>query len=297
MAEMPDVVTGEIIDADLWGNPIRDRTVQRYADETDRDAKNPTPATGDLAALENASPTRSRFQIYWAGKWQVVAITTDNQFLYDLGTSALPTYSFGSSPSLGMYAESTAILGFTGSTTSGVMEVSDDWLRIRGSNGAYMPTDPVSNTPGQPTYAFRGDTDTGMYHLASDIIGLTAGGQEVMRASTTQVRLPKVYTNTTTGTPNIIVDSAGTLQRDSSSLVYKDNLVGLTDALDTVKALRPISYTSKLLDDARRFVGFGAEDVAEVIPEAAADEYYDVRSIVAYLTAAVQELAARLEDR
>jgi len=53
MPEMPDVVSGEAVAAD-WGNDIRDRTVQRYADATARDAAMPFPLAGDLAYLDDS---------------------------------------------------------------------------------------------------------------------------------------------------------------------------------------------------------------------------------------------------
>ena len=50
--EMPDVVTGTTVESS-WGNQIRDRTVQRYADSTERDALMQLPVAGDLAWLDN----------------------------------------------------------------------------------------------------------------------------------------------------------------------------------------------------------------------------------------------------
>lgn len=52
MAEIPDVVAQETILTN-WGNPIRDRTVQRYADTSERDSLNPVPTNGDIAYLED----------------------------------------------------------------------------------------------------------------------------------------------------------------------------------------------------------------------------------------------------
>jgi hypothetical protein len=64
MAELPDVVPGEPV-ASSWGNAIRDRTVQRYADATERDTENPSPDDGDLAYLT----TTDVLQVYGAGTW------------------------------------------------------------------------------------------------------------------------------------------------------------------------------------------------------------------------------------
>lgn len=64
MAEIPDVIGGEYI-LTSWGNPIRDRTVQRYVDETQRDTLLPVPVAGDLAYMQNADS----FEIYDGAKW------------------------------------------------------------------------------------------------------------------------------------------------------------------------------------------------------------------------------------
>jgi microcystin-dependent protein len=52
MAEMPNVITDEIITSD-WGNKIRDRTVQRYDDAATRASENPSPVGGDLAYMQD----------------------------------------------------------------------------------------------------------------------------------------------------------------------------------------------------------------------------------------------------
>jgi len=53
MPEIPDVVQGTPVASD-WGNDIRDRTLQRYADATERDALNPLPTPGDQAYLDDS---------------------------------------------------------------------------------------------------------------------------------------------------------------------------------------------------------------------------------------------------
>ena len=61
MPEIADVVPGETI-ASVWGNEIRDRTLQRYANAADRDASNPSPSAGDLAYLQDLAEVQ-----VWAG--------------------------------------------------------------------------------------------------------------------------------------------------------------------------------------------------------------------------------------
>ena len=52
MPEIPSVVPGEPVEAD-WGNDIRDRSVQKYADLTALEASQPVPQLGEVAWLSN----------------------------------------------------------------------------------------------------------------------------------------------------------------------------------------------------------------------------------------------------
>lgn len=110
----------------------------------------------------------------------------------------------------------------------------------------------------------------------------------------------KTYDWTTGNAANVVV-AAGSgnpwayyFQRSTSSLAYKDVEGPVQSGLDIVNRLEPILFRSKADGDDpdKVYAGFGAEQVAAVFPEAAADENYDVRAIVAALVAAVQELAS-----
>ena len=71
MSEIPDLQGGDEI-ATSWGNPIKDRTVMRYANTVARDVSIPVPVEGDMAflALEN-------IVTYFAtGAWRTI-FTTD----------------------------------------------------------------------------------------------------------------------------------------------------------------------------------------------------------------------------
>ena len=65
MAEMPDVIGGEVISSD-WGNDIRDRTIQRYADVAERSSEHPTPVDGDLSFLNSTGLV----YVYTSGLWR-----------------------------------------------------------------------------------------------------------------------------------------------------------------------------------------------------------------------------------
>jgi hypothetical protein len=77
MAEIPDVIPGDPIEAS-WGNPIRDRSLQRYLSAADRDAKNPVPVDGDMAFLIDSSTT----QVFGAGNWNTIVREADGDALW-----------------------------------------------------------------------------------------------------------------------------------------------------------------------------------------------------------------------
>jgi len=66
MAEIPDRVPGEIIFA-TYANDIKQRSVQRYTDNTQRDALNPLPENGALAYIT----TTDQLQIFNGSFWDV----------------------------------------------------------------------------------------------------------------------------------------------------------------------------------------------------------------------------------
>ncbi len=67
MAEMPDVIGGEVVSSD-WGNDIRDRTIQRYATAAARTAAHLTPVDGDLSFLTDTGLV----YVYYSGTWRTV---------------------------------------------------------------------------------------------------------------------------------------------------------------------------------------------------------------------------------
>ena len=67
MPEMPDVVSGENVES-AWGNDIRDRTLQRYADSTERDTLVPLPIAGDMAWLD----AEGQMTVYTGAAWVAV---------------------------------------------------------------------------------------------------------------------------------------------------------------------------------------------------------------------------------
>ena len=117
------------------------------------------------------------------------------------------------------------------------------------------------------------------------------------------------YNNTSTNLANLIVTSAGSLERSTaSSRRFKENITNWNDnGLNTILALNPVTFTYKAeyyKNPNLVMLGLIAEDVAEVSPYLADYENEDrtgkvenVRyaTIVVPLIKAVQELSAQIE--
>ncbi len=67
MPELNDVTTGSTI-ASQWGNDIRDRTIQRYADAAERTTEHPSPTQGDLSYLADTGDV----DVFGPSGWQHV---------------------------------------------------------------------------------------------------------------------------------------------------------------------------------------------------------------------------------
>jgi microcystin-dependent protein len=70
MPEIADVIASEVIE-DGWGNAIRDRTIQRYDDESTRTSESPTPGDGDLSFLEDTGD----LSVFFDGSWRTFVPT------------------------------------------------------------------------------------------------------------------------------------------------------------------------------------------------------------------------------
>ena len=71
MPEIPDVAPGETIQVS-WGNPIRSRTVLRYASAAARDASVPVPVSGDVAWLQDVNEVT----VYNGATWDSLFTST-----------------------------------------------------------------------------------------------------------------------------------------------------------------------------------------------------------------------------
>jgi len=111
-----------------------------------------------------------------------------------------------------------------------------------------------------PSFTFWGDNDTGMYHPATNTLGLSAGG--VLRLSLNSSGTTLSTLTVAGGTS--IVHNGGLLTAASSSRRYKENILDLSvDTVDIYK-LRPVTFDWK--SNKQPDFGLIAEEVDEILP-------------------------------
>ena len=109
-----------------------------------------------------------------------------------------------------------------------------------------------------------------------------------------------------TNVGNITVNSGGTAFTTTSDYRLKENIAPMVGALETVSKLNPVTYTWKA--DGSNGQGFIAHELQVVVPDAVTGEKdavnkdgsirpqgIDTSYLVATLTAAIQELNAKVE--
>lgn len=148
----------------------------------------------------------------------------------------------------------------------------------------------VGGSSSNPALSFGNDIDTGLYRGGSDNLRLVAGGTDFLSANATQFVSGVIRDATTGSAANININAtSGLMQRSTSSLRYKPDWQWARDAADYVLPT-PIRWTD---EEGQVRLGFGAEHVHEVVPEAYEEEIYDLRSLVAILSEKVKRLESR----
>ena len=144
-----------------------------------------------------------------------------------------------------------------------------------------------------PAYSFSADTNTGMFRQGNDIIGFGIGGAEYFRMNASGNFL--AYAD--------VIAFSSTL----SDKRLKNNVSSLSNSLEIINKLRPVSYTwDKKLNRQGTDFGLIAQEVEEVVPQAVA-EYHEMNSgaiyknikherLIPYLVGAIQTLQLRIEE-
>ncbi len=145
-------------------------------------------------------------------------VTTDlnltNPLELSYGTALLPSYTFTSDPNTGMYRVTTDQLGFsTGGVNRMTMSssgVSIPTLNVTTDLNLTNPLELSYGTALLPSYTFTSDTNTGMYHNATDQIGFASAGLNKMTVHAGGVTIPTL-TATTINPTTAIRGTAGTV--------------------------------------------------------------------------------------
>lgn len=134
-----------------------------YLTSTNQNAIGVTVSGTQYAAFE---PAKLRF-------------VNSNVLLNTDGTAAAPSYTFDSDTDTGIYRKAADSLGFTaGGTLRAEVNTTDITTTV--------PFLTASGTVTAPAYSFTGDTDTGLYRKAADLVALAANGVEVVSFNSDQ---------------------------------------------------------------------------------------------------------------
>lgn len=169
-----------------------------------------------------------------------------------------------------------------------------------------------AGTAGAPTYSFSGDSNSGIFSAAADVVGISAGGTSRLQASTTA--LSPVTNNV------YDLGSAGVAYRDvygvnayttTSDARLKEDVEALDSnyGLKMVEKLSPVSFRFKQRTDERKRLGFLAQQVEQAVNDCGLvsddvdlvvkgeDKYmmkYD--ALISVLVKSVQELSNEVKE-
>lgn len=233
MAEMPNVVSLEVIES-VWGNLIRDRTAQRYVDETSRDFENGTPTVGDLAFITSdaqlqfwtgtewadlinsvSSTVREGGVLLWGGAAAMTFDTTEWKLQYDDGGGFLNRIVVGQTS-----------VNLRGAGGFRVVTVSDDLVELAGGT--------ILRQENGGRIWDRSVSSSGNYRLTRDDNGETTLHFGGGASGHSWIRLPEdassyfQFRPATGSTPitRILSETAYPVEVDASSASMRDILIG-----------------------------------------------------------------------
>lgn len=284
-----------------------------------------------------------------AGTLELFFVRGDGQVQFADGSASIPSISFGLDTNTGIYRATTDYmtfaaggvfqggistngfnikdgtvttpsLTFDSDTNTGIFHNAADDLGIAaggvtaaafGSTRCAMAQilQIVTGSVSAPGLYFIGDTNTGLYAVSADNVGITGGG--ILRISTGSAGTFFPGVNTTASAANAFLDNAtspaNSLLRSTSSIRFKQDVQDLDPSkIDILMKLRPVTYRSKCEadDQSLRWYGFIAEEVAEIEPRLAQWTKIDGKPVpdgmqyerlTVLLTAYVQKLEARVK--
>ena len=233
---------------------------------------------GQHLTLDTATPSGS---VPIANPYGMFRYSVDGGYWYDTGTGGADTLGFLSGQANATPARDTVSSAFW------VMQSESD-----ASSGSRLIFEPIvpygssDNTKNQamigwhnqltqiysyytnagyggasaPGFRFIGDSNTGMYRIASDTIGFTTGGTLRTSISSAGTKLDTLAS----GTGTDIIHDGNVLKAKSSSMRYKENILDLAMDTENIYQLRPVTFDWK--SDKKSDFGLIAEEVNDVLP-------------------------------
>lgn len=118
-----------------------------------------------------------------AGNLSAANVSSSGQILSANGTVGAPSHSFTNDPDSGMYRIGADNIGLNVGGAN-IVNVSSAGVGI---TGRIVPSTVIwtnDGAVGTPTYSFSSDTDTGLYRIGTDNLGVAASGGKVLDIST-----------------------------------------------------------------------------------------------------------------
>jgi hypothetical protein len=155
-------------------------------------------STGGTERLEiDSTGIDATVDINTSTNMQAVDITATDNLLASLGAVATPSHSFTGDLDTGMWSSAADIINFSAGGTE-VLEIDGTSIDatvdlITSTNMQAVDITATDNllaslgAVGTPSHTFTGDTDTGMYSSAANILNFAAGGTEILEVDETSV--------------------------------------------------------------------------------------------------------------
>jgi hypothetical protein len=287
MPELPIVTPGEIITSDHI-NDIADRTIQRYANQSDLDAASPSPVVGELAYLEDSD----NIMVWTGGAWLAFA---SNVFASSVGINIDPA----TSPRLNVKANSGDVAArfYRNTPTTGatVVEVSsvigESVFNVDAEGKVLTRSLGVGVAPGtNPPFQVVTPDGTKAANIHVDTSNVGAVVLDVSSAVGTQRWLVRAD-----GDNYNINGVYGTISDER----LKENIIPAPSYLDRLLGVDIMNFN--MIDgDGTKLLGAGAQQVQQVLPGVVTENEEGMLAIkstvfIPMLIQAIQELTSRIE--
>ena len=125
-------------------------------------------------------------------------ITAGGDIVTAVGSAAAPSHTFTGFTTTGMYQQGTNEVGFATAGTEN-LRLTGSNLRMASAtsviyNTGYFRGVAATGTAASPTYSWDGDSNTGMYRVAADVIGFATAGAALFRMDSSVLRGNVNYT-------------------------------------------------------------------------------------------------------